>query len=118
MVFGGSDLLAGFSSQTDGQRDRPVNGSQQRLCKLLMLNEKGQRVAKRVGHAPSVTLRVMCRTKTSICTAESDEFPGIRTEREEQNLFYLYKDTLMGVGAFVRYSRERVACKRSAGHHR
>lgn len=82
-----------------------------------MLNEKGQRVAKRVGHAPSVTLRVMCRTKTSICTAESDEFPGIMTEREEQNLFYLYKGTPMGVGAFVRYSRERVACE-STGHHR
>lgn len=33
----------GFSGQADGQRDGPVNGSQQRLCQLLMLNEKGQR---------------------------------------------------------------------------
>lgn len=52
-VFGASALLAGFSSQADGRRDSPVNGSQQRLCKLLTLNEKGQRVAKRVGRAPT-----------------------------------------------------------------
>lgn len=76
-VFGALALLAGFSSQADGQHDSPVNGSQQRLCKLLTLNEKGQRVAKRVGHVPSLTLRVMCRTKTSICTAESEEFSGM-----------------------------------------
>lgn len=88
-VFGAAALLAGFSSQADGQRDSPVNGSQQRLCKLLTPNEKGQRVAKRVGQAPTLTLRVMCRTKTSICTAEREEFPGIPTDRDEQECFHL-----------------------------
>lgn len=65
------------SSQTDRQCDRPVNRSQQRLCKLLMPNEKGQRIAKRVGHKPSLTLRIMCCAKTYssfVCTAESEMF--------------------------------------------
>lgn len=38
--------------------------SQQWLCKLLMPNEKGQRVAKRVGHEPSLTLR--CTEHTAV----------------------------------------------------
>lgn len=37
------------------QCDKPVNRSQQRLCKLLMPNEKGHRFAKRVGRKPSLT---------------------------------------------------------------
>lgn len=58
--------------------------------------------AKRVGLEPSVTLRVMCRTKTSICTAEREEFPGIRTEGEEPDWFYLDQKLLVGgAGALV-----------------
>lgn len=57
--------------------------------------------AKRVGLEPSVTLRVMCRTKTSICTAEREECPGIVTEREEPNGFHLDKKPQVGAGALV-----------------
>lgn len=63
--------------------------------------------AKRVGLEPSVTLRVMCRTKTSICTAEREELPGIMTGREEATCFYLDKNLLVGAGASGGVSEKR-----------
>lgn len=47
--------------KADRHCDKPVNRSQQRLCKLLMPSEKGQRFAKRVGRKPSLTSRILLR---------------------------------------------------------
>lgn len=69
-VFWQHTLFTGFSSQTERHSDRPVNRSQQWLCKLLMLNEKGQRVANRVGHMPSLTVRCIVHGAVGCCAAQ------------------------------------------------
>lgn len=68
--FGSRHFFTGVCSQTDRQRDRPVNRSQQWLCKLLRPNEKGQHFAKRVGHKPSLTLRCTEHTAVENCAAQ------------------------------------------------